>query len=94
LRLLDADPDAVTADDVGIDPRWLGDDYAVPTPAGDEAIRWAAVHGGWVLDRTYSGKGFAGVLGNATTGRWRRGAEVVFIHTGGLPSVFADGGAP
>ena len=28
-------------------------------------IRWAAVHGGWVLDRTYTGKGFAGLLGNA-----------------------------
>ena len=57
--------------------------------AGDEAIRWAAVHGGWVLDRTYSGKGFAGLLGNAATGRWRPGDEVVFIHTGGLPAVFA-----
>ena len=60
-------------DDVEIDTRWLGPDYGVPTPAGDEAIRWAAVHGGWVLDRTYTGKGFAGLLGNAATGRWRSG---------------------
>ena len=83
-----------TDDDVEIDDRWLGADYGVPTAAGDEAIRWAAVHGGWVLDRTYTGKGFAGLLGNAATGRWRPGAEVVFVHTGGLPAVFADGGAP
>jgi 1-aminocyclopropane-1-carboxylate deaminase/D-cysteine desulfhydrase-like pyridoxal-dependent ACC family enzyme len=94
LALLGADPDAVTEDDVEIDTRWMGDDYDQPTAAGDEAIRWAAVHGGWVLDRTYSGKGLAGLLGNAVEGRWRPGTEVVFLHTGGLPSVFAPGGAP
>jgi len=94
LDLLDADPDSVTAADVEIDPRWIGDDYGVPTAAGDEAIRWAAVHGGWVLDRTYSGKGMAGLLGNAVAGRWRSGEDVVFLHTGGLPTVFAPGGAP
>jgi 1-aminocyclopropane-1-carboxylate deaminase/D-cysteine desulfhydrase-like pyridoxal-dependent ACC family enzyme len=94
LALIGADPDAVTEEDVDIDTRWLGDDYAVPTPAGDEAIRWAALHGGWVLDRTYSGKSFAGLLGNAVERRWRPGSEVVFLHTGGLPAVFAPGGAP
>jgi 1-aminocyclopropane-1-carboxylate deaminase/D-cysteine desulfhydrase-like pyridoxal-dependent ACC family enzyme len=94
LALLGADPTAVTADDVEVDGRWLGADYGVPTDAGDEAIRWAAVHGGWVLDRTYSGKGFAGLLGGAVEGRWRPGTEVVFLHTGGLPSVFAPEGAP
>ena len=87
--------DAPVADsDVETDTRWLGPDYGVPTAPGDEAIRWAAVHGGWVLDRTYTGKGFAGLLGNAATGRWRPGTEVVFVHTGGLPAVFADDGAP
>jgi 1-aminocyclopropane-1-carboxylate deaminase/D-cysteine desulfhydrase-like pyridoxal-dependent ACC family enzyme len=76
-------------DDVEIDGRWLGEDYGVSTRAGEEGVRWAAVHGGWVLDRTYTGKGFAGLLGNAATGRWGPRDEVVFIHTGGLPSVFA-----
>jgi 1-aminocyclopropane-1-carboxylate deaminase/D-cysteine desulfhydrase-like pyridoxal-dependent ACC family enzyme len=94
LALIGADAGAVTDDDVEIDTRWLGDDYAVPTPAGDEAIRWAARHGGWVLDRTYSGKSFAGLLGNAVEGRWRPGSDIVFLHTGGLPAVFAPGGAP
>ena len=90
LAAVDADPALVTADDVEIDARWMGPDYGVSTAAGDEAIRWGAVHGGWVLDRTYSGKGFAGLLGNAATGRWRPGTDVVFLHTGGLPAVFAD----
>ncbi len=98
LELLGADGVAasagITADDVELDGRWLGDDYAAPSAAGDEAIRWAAVHGGWLLDRTYSGKGFAGLLGNAVAGRWGPGDEVVFIHTGGLPALFTTGGAP
>ena len=80
----------VTDADVEIDDRWIGDDYGVPTRAGREGIRWAAVHGGWVLDATYTGKGFAGLLGNAASGRWRTGEDVVFVHTGGLPGVFAE----
>lgn len=80
----------VLDEDVEVDDRWLGEDYGVPTKAGQEGIRWAALHGGWVLDGTYTGKGFAGLLGNAATGRWGAGDDVVFIHTGGLPAVFAE----
>jgi 1-aminocyclopropane-1-carboxylate deaminase/D-cysteine desulfhydrase-like pyridoxal-dependent ACC family enzyme len=76
--------------DVELDDRWVGPDYGVSTRAGEEGVRWAALHGGWVLDRTYTGKGFAGVLGNAAAGRWGPGDEVVFVHTGGLPAVFAE----
>lgn len=84
----------VRSADVEIDGRWLGEDYAVPTEAGDAAIGWAARRGGWVFDRTYTGKGFAGLLANASAGRWADGDDVVFIHTGGLPSVFTAGGLP
>ena len=92
--IVGAGPGIVDAADVELDARWLGDDYGIPSAAGDEAIRWGAIHGGWVFDRTYSGKGFAGLLGNAATGRWGPGDEVVFLHTGGAPALFAPGGAP
>lgn len=93
LDLIDHRTDArVAAHDVFVDADWLGDDYAVPTEAGDDAIGWAARAGGWVLDRVYTGKGMSGLLGNAAQGRWSAGSDVVFIHTGGTPSVFADGG--
>ncbi len=88
LALIGSDAE-VRDDDVEIDDRWLGPEYGVSTRAGEEGIRWAAVHGGWVLDKTYTGKGFAGLLGNAATGRWGPGDEVIFVHTGGLPAVFA-----
>ncbi len=94
LELLGLERSLVERSDIRIDPNWIGEDYAVPTPAGDAAIRWAARHGGWVLDRTYSGKGFAGLVGNAEAGRWPGGSDVVFIHTGGHPALFAPGGVP
>lgn len=84
----------VVEDDIEVDTRWIGEDYAVPTDAADDAIIWGARRGGWVFDRTYSGKGFAGLLGNAAEGRWNSGDDVIFIHTGGLPAVFASGGLP
>lgn len=84
----------VAAADVEVDPRWIGDDYAVPTDDGDKAIHWAARGGGWLMDRTYSGKGLSGLLGIAAGGRFSAGDDVVFIHTGGWPALFAPGGAP
>jgi len=84
---------AIVADeDVEVDTRWIGEEYAVPTEAGDAAIRWAARHGGWLLDRTYSGKGCSGLLGLAAEARF--GPDVVFVHTGGWPSLFAPAGVP
>ena len=77
-----------------LDHGWLGPGYAVPSESGDAAIRWAARHGGWVLDRTYSGKAFAGLLGADAAGRFGPGDTVVFWHTGGHPAVFASDGAP
>ena len=82
----------VAPEDVEVDTRWIGDDYAVPTDAGDAAIRWAAQHGGWLLDRTYSGKGCSGLLGLAAEERF--GSDVIFVHTGGWPALFVPGGCP
>lgn len=83
------DPDRVT-----VDGRWQGPGYAIPTPQADHAVRWAAQNGGLVLDRVYTGKAFAGLLGNAADGRWQPHDTVVFWHTGGQPALFAPGGAP
>jgi D-cysteine desulfhydrase family pyridoxal phosphate-dependent enzyme len=86
--------EVVQPSEVTVETGWMGPDYAVPTAEADEAILWAAHTGGWVLDRVYSGKGMAGFLGLARAGRWGAGESVVFIHTGGLPAVFGDHGAP
>jgi 1-aminocyclopropane-1-carboxylate deaminase/D-cysteine desulfhydrase-like pyridoxal-dependent ACC family enzyme len=75
--------------DVEVDARWLGEDYAVPTAEGDAAVDWAASANGLLTDRTYSGKGLSGLLGMAAEGRWPSGDDVVFVHTGGWPALFA-----
>ena len=84
----------IDPEDLHIEQRALGPDYAVPTDAADAAIVWAARHGGWVTDRVYTGKGMAGLLLLAEEGRWGAGDDVVFIHTGGHPALFAPDGAP
>jgi len=81
-------PGEVVDEDVEVDTRWLGEDYAIPTDASRAAITWAAHNGAWVLDDVYTAKGMAGLLGNATQGRWSSGEDVIFIHTGGSPEVF------
>ncbi len=93
LSLVGADPGLVTAGDIVVDDRWLGHDYGHPSAHGDAAIEFAARRGGWIMDRTYSGKGFSGLLGMVAEGRFASGSDIVFIHTGGTPSVFAPSGA-
>ena len=80
---------AVEPADVEISGRWIGEDYAVPTPEGAAAIEWAARRGGWIMDPTYSGKGCSGLLGLVAEGRWADDDDVVFVHTGGWPALFA-----
>jgi L-cysteate sulfo-lyase len=41
------------------------------------------------LDPVYSGKGLAGLIALIRSGRWRASDNVVFIHTGGAPALFA-----
>jgi 1-aminocyclopropane-1-carboxylate deaminase/D-cysteine desulfhydrase-like pyridoxal-dependent ACC family enzyme len=88
LELMGVDT-RVDPDDVEVDPRWLGADYGEPTSAGAAAIAWAARRGGWIMDPVYSGKGLSGLLGSIEDGRWSAGDDVVFVHTGGWPSLFA-----
>jgi 1-aminocyclopropane-1-carboxylate deaminase/D-cysteine desulfhydrase-like pyridoxal-dependent ACC family enzyme len=79
---------------VKVDGRWRGTDYAVPTSAGDAAVLAAARSGALVLDRVYTGKAFAGLLGMLDDDHWPDMADIVFWHTGGQPALFAPGGCP
>jgi len=86
--------EAVDERDLAVLGGFMGTDYAAPTDAADAAIRWAARHGGWVLDRVYTGKAFAALLALDAAGRWTPDDHVVFWHTGGQPALFAPGGSP
>ena len=76
--------------DIVIDPNYMGSDYAVATQAASDAAKWAAHRGAWVLDSVYSDKGFSGLLGLDANREFNADANVIFIHTGGLPSLFTS----
>ena len=42
-----------------------------------------------MLDPVYSGKGLAGLIALIRAGRWSADDDVVFLHTGGAPALFA-----
>lgn len=63
--------------------------YGVPHAATIEAIRLGAALEGLVLDPVYSGKGLAGLIALIRSGRWTADQDIVFIHTGGAPALFA-----
>jgi L-cysteate sulfo-lyase len=68
---------------------YVGPGYGIPTAATIDAIRLAALHEGLLLDPVYSGKAMAGLIDLCRTGFFRRGQNVVFLHTGGAAALFA-----
>jgi L-cysteate sulfo-lyase len=66
-----------------------GPSYGVPHDATIEAIRLAGRFEALPLDPVYSGKGLAGLIALIRQGRWRKDEDVVFLHTGGAPALFA-----
>jgi D-cysteine desulfhydrase family pyridoxal phosphate-dependent enzyme len=72
-----------------IDHGQVGGGYAVATEAGREALHLAARLEGLVLDPVYSGKAMAGLVAARRDGRLAADERVVFLHTGGLPALFA-----
>jgi len=63
--------------------------YSVPNARMVEAVQMAARTEGLLLDPVYTGKIMAGLIGLARAGTLRAGARVLFLHTGGLPSLHA-----
>lgn len=68
---------------------YIGEGYGLPTPAMREAVELLARKEGIILDPVYTGKAMAGLLDLTQKGLFRREDVVVFIHTGGVPGLFA-----
>jgi D-cysteine desulfhydrase len=74
-----------------VDDRSNGPAYAVSTPEQRRGIIDAARLSGLILDPVYTGKAFAGLTRLAQSEL--AGARVLFLHTGGLPGLLAQGSA-
>jgi 1-aminocyclopropane-1-carboxylate deaminase/D-cysteine desulfhydrase-like pyridoxal-dependent ACC family enzyme len=80
-----------SATDITIDGAFIGAAYGVPTEEGIEAIRLLARTEAVFLDPVYSGKAMAALISHARDGQLNPNEAVVFLHTGGGPSLFATG---
>ena len=76
-------------DDIQVTEDYVGPGYGVLTPECLEAIRLLARTEGILLDPSYSGKSMAGLIHHIRTGRLQDARNVVFLHTGGTPALFA-----
>lgn len=68
---------------------YVGEVYGQPSPAALDAIALAARTEGLLLDPIYTGKAMAGLIDHVRQGKVGAESVVVFIHTGGLPALFA-----
>jgi 1-aminocyclopropane-1-carboxylate deaminase/D-cysteine desulfhydrase-like pyridoxal-dependent ACC family enzyme len=79
----------LTRDDINLTFDFIGPGYGAPSRAGMEATRLVALTEGILLDPVYTAKAFAALVADIRAGKFGRGQNVVFIHTGGTPAMFA-----
>ncbi|MFC1912525.1 D-cysteine desulfhydrase family protein [Chloroflexota bacterium] len=79
----------VTPDDVMVNDDYIGEGYGIVTEAGLQAIRLVAQTEGIFLDPVYTGKAMAGFIDFIKKGYFKSTDTAVFIHTGGVPALFA-----
>ena len=70
-----------------------GPGYAIPSEAGNAAVRLMAESEGIILDPVYTGKAFAGLVEQCRSGAFADAENILFLHTGGAGGLFALGRA-
>lgn len=69
--------------------KFIGREYGDPTEACLDAIMLMAETEGILLDPVYLGKVFSAFLAHCQAGRWQSGQNVMLVHSGGVPALFA-----
>jgi D-cysteine desulfhydrase/L-cysteate sulfo-lyase len=86
--LLDT-PEYVTPDDIILNDVPLAPGYGQLNPLTIEALKLAASLEGLLLDPVYTGKVLAGIIDRTRTNVYAKSMNVMFLHTGGQPTLFA-----
>jgi L-cysteate sulfo-lyase len=79
---------AVRREDVIANCDYVGKGYGVSTPASIDAIQTLARLEAILLDPVYTGKGMSGLIDLTRKGMFKKGQNIVFIHTGGSVGLF------
>jgi L-cysteate sulfo-lyase len=81
-------PGSIKRESVMANCDYVGSGYGVPTPGMVEAVTMLARLEGILLDPVYSGKGMAGLIDLCRKGHFKKGQNVVFLHTGGAVALY------
>ncbi|MES0445997.1 MAG: pyridoxal-phosphate dependent enzyme, partial [Desulfobacterales bacterium] len=68
---------------------YVGPGYSLPTPEMVEAVRMLAMTEGILLDPVYTGKAMSGLIDLVRKGYFSKDENVLFVHTGGSPAIYA-----
>ena len=68
---------------------YVGPGYSLPTPAMIEAVQLLARNEGILLDPVYTGKTMAGLIDLVRKGYFDSNENILFVHTGGSPALYA-----
>jgi len=79
----------VDREDIVCFDQYVGPGYSIPTDAMVEAVKLFAKNEAILLDPVYTGKEAAGLIDLVRKGHFREGSNVLFLHTGGSPALFA-----
>ncbi|MCL6502040.1 MAG: D-cysteine desulfhydrase family protein [Pirellulales bacterium] len=79
----------IRPEDVDSTLDYIGPGYGQPSEGGNEALALAARCEGILLDPVYTAKALAALIDDARQGRLAAEGPVIFIHTGGVPALFA-----
>ncbi len=80
----------LTPEDIHFDTRYLGSGYGQASEAGLEAMTLLARTEGILVEHVYTAKALAALIDHIRQGEFRPEDNIVFIHTGGTPAIFAE----
>lgn len=68
---------------------YVGPGYSRPYKGMLDAVYMTARNEGLILDPNYTGKCMAGLIGIVKSGEFTSDQNIVYLHTGGMPALFA-----
>ena len=76
-------------DDVVVYGDYVGEGYSLPTKGMVNAVKQLAQTEALLLDPVYTGKTMHGLIDLASKGMFKKGENVLFLHTGGSTAIYA-----
>ncbi|MCA5006408.1 D-cysteine desulfhydrase family protein [Sphingobacterium bovistauri] len=79
----------LTLENIVLSNEYSGAAYGVPEEYHIDTIKFLAKNEGIFLDPVYTSKAFTGVIMDIQNNVIKKGEKVLYIHTGGIPGIFA-----